>query len=197
MRGACLPATRTCSRRAEPTGEWRIVGRSMTDEVRLYDEHYGHLAAEAESAVRRETYDEDLGQSSWLTAAEALEWFRLLGLGPGRNALEVACGTGGVTCRMAVETGATCVGVDINAHGIEAAKETARKQSLGSQVSFRLIDAAKRLPFEDASFDAIFCNDAMNHLPGRREVLRDWHRVLRPGGRVLFTDPIVITGEVT
>lgn len=53
------------------------------------------------------------------------------------------------------------------------------------------------MPFPDESFDVVFCNDSINHLPGRMEVLRDWHRVLRPGGRVLFTDPIVVTGQLT
>jgi SAM-dependent methyltransferase len=147
--------------------------------------------------VRRDTYDEDLGQSSWITLAEAREWFRRLDLSAGQRALEIACGSGGMTERMALETGATCVGVDINEHGIEAAKGRARDTELASRVSFQLVDAAKRLPFPDGSFDAIFCNDAINHLPGRLDYLRDWYRVLRPGGRLLFTDPVVITGPVT
>jgi SAM-dependent methyltransferase len=167
----------------------------MPAELDLYDGHYGHLAADPQLAVRRETYDEDLGQASWITLTEAREWFRLLGLGAGQAALEVACGSGGITCRMALETGASCVGVDINARGIEAA--TARAPDLLSKVSFLVVDAGQRLPFPDESFDAIFCNDSINHLPGRLDVLRDWHRVLRPRGRVLFTDPIVVTGQLT
>jgi ubiquinone/menaquinone biosynthesis C-methylase UbiE len=163
----------------------------------LYDGHYGQLAADPQREVRRETYDEDLGQASWITLAEAREWFRLLGLRPGRTALEVACGSGGVTCRMAVETGASCVGVDINERGIEAAQARAREQDLTSRVAFRCVDAGRRLPLSDETFDAVFCNDSINHLPSRSEVLRDWHRVLRPGGRVLFTDPIVVTGQLT
>jgi SAM-dependent methyltransferase len=111
--------------------------------------------------------------------------------------LEVACGSGGITCRMALETGAACVGVDINARGIEAARTMAREQNLSSQVSFQVVDAGQRLPFPDESFDAAFCNDSINHLPGRLNVLRDWHRVLRPRGRLLFTDPIVVTGQLT
>jgi SAM-dependent methyltransferase len=169
----------------------------MTKEVKLYDGHYGHLSADPQVAVRRRTYDEDLGQSSWLTAAQALEFFRLLELGPGQRVLEVACGSGGVTCRMALETGATCVGVDINPHGIRAAEARAREQEQSSRVSFRMADAAQPLPFPDQSFDAIFCNDSINHLPDRLQVFRDWHRVLRPGGRVLVTDPIVMTGQLT
>jgi SAM-dependent methyltransferase len=169
----------------------------MPPEVDLYDGHYGHLATDPQLAVRRETYDEDLGQSSWITLAEAREWFGLLELQVGRTVLEVACGSGGMTCRMARETGATCVGVDINTHGIEAAERTAQAQNLASQASFRVVDAGRPLPFPDASFDAIFCNDSINHLPARAALFRDWHRVLRPDGRLLFTDPVVVTGEVT
>lgn len=163
----------------------------------LYDDHYGHIAADAQVAVRLETYDEDLGQASWITLAEARVFFDALGLAPGKKALEVACGSGGITCRMAQETGAQCVGVDINAHAIEAATARAAGHGLSLQVSFQLADAGRRLPFPDASFDAVFCNDSINHLPSRPSVLRDWHRVLRPGGRALFTDPIVVTGPLT
>ena len=169
----------------------------MTRDVDLYDGHYRNLAAGALAEVRRLTYDEDLGQSSWITLTEARDFFRALELSAGRRALEVACGSGGVTCRMAVETGATCVGVDINPHGIEAAGKTAREQGLADRVSFQLTDAGRRLPFPDESFDAVFSNDAVNHIPGRLDMLRDWHRLLRPGGRLLFTDPVVVTGQLT
>ena len=169
----------------------------MSRDVDLYDTHYSHLAAIAQTEVRRETYDEDLGQSSWITLAEAREWFRLLRLDANSRVLEVGCGSGGITRRMAMETGASAVGVDINPHGIEAASAAAVREGVASHVSFQVVDAAARLPFADASFDAIFCNDAINHLPGRAELFVDWHRVLTPGGWLLFTDPIVVTGPVT
>lgn len=167
------------------------------DDVDLYDSHYGHLSADAQVEVRRETYGEDLGQASWLTADEARRWFDLLRVGSGQRALEVACGSGGVTCAMARHTGAACVGVDINPHGIEAAKSRAARDGLAALVSFQVVDAGGRLPFPEASFDAVFCNDSINHLHGRPAVLRDWHRLLRPGGRVLFSDPIVVTGQLS
>ena len=169
----------------------------MPSDVNLYDGHYGHLAADPMTVVRRQTYDEDLGQSSWLTLAEAREFFGALQLGPGQRALEVACGSGGVTCRMAQDTGATCLGIDINPRGVDAAVARAQELDLTSRVSFQLIDAGLGLPFPKESFDAVFCNDAINHLPGREQVFRDWARLLRPGGRLLFTDPVVITGQVT
>jgi SAM-dependent methyltransferase len=169
----------------------------MPKDVNLYDSYYGHLSADPLAEVRRETYDQDLGQASWITLAEAREFFGALELGSGHTALEVACGSGGVTCRMALETGAACLGIDINAQAIEAAGRRARELGQAARVSFRLADAGHRLPFPDQSFDAIFCNDSINHFPGRQEVLRDWHRVLRPGGRLLFTDPIVVTGQLS
>jgi SAM-dependent methyltransferase len=169
----------------------------VTDDVDLYDSHYAHLTSKALSDVRRETYDEDVGQSSWITLAEAREWFRLLQLTASHRVLEVACGSGGMTRRLAEETGASAVGVDINVHGIEAANAAVSRDGASSRVSYEVVDAGTQLPFADASFDAIFCNDAINHLPRRAGLFADWYRVLKPGGRLLFTDPIVVTGPVS
>ena len=95
----------------------------------------------------------------------------MLDLQPGQRVLEVACGSGGMTCRMAAETGAACTGVDLNALGIEAGKaRRARPGAIGDRVSFQVVDAGKPLPFPDESFDAVFCNDAINHIPGRADV---------------------------
>lgn len=59
------------------------------------------------------------------------------------------------------------------------------------------MNAADQLPFPEASFDAITCIDAINHLSDRRYVIAEWARLLKPGGRVLFTDPITVTGPLT
>jgi SAM-dependent methyltransferase len=47
------------------------------------------------------------------------------------------------------------------------------------------------------SIDAIVCIDAINHLAGRVDALREWRRVLRPGGLAVFTDPVVVNGLIT
>jgi SAM-dependent methyltransferase len=53
------------------------------------------------------------------------------------------------------------------------------------------------LPFADASFDAITCIDAINHLPERPRVIAEWARLLKVGGQLLFTDPVTLTGPLT
>jgi SAM-dependent methyltransferase len=68
---------------------------------------------------------------------------------------------------------------------------------LHERVHFSEADGDASLPFNAAEFDAILCIDALNHLRDRRFVLREWARVLRPGGAVMFTDPVVVTGPVS
>jgi SAM-dependent methyltransferase len=52
------------------------------------------------------------------------------------------------------------------------------------------------LPFEDSSFDAILCVDAISHLPNRVAAVSEWRRLLSKGGRLIFTDPFVVTGPI-
>jgi len=169
----------------------------MSDFVDLYDNLYSNFQADALRAVRRETYGEDIGQNSWLTADELRTFAGWLEVGPQSSVLEVACGSGGPALFLAHETGCRVIGTDINEHGIATAKEMARQAGADTQVSFRQVDGTQRLPFDDNTFDALICIDAMNHLPDRVAVLKDWHRVLKPGGLALFTDPVVITGPVS
>ena len=162
--------------------------------VQLYDSTYGRFELGARRRVRVETYGHDLGQNSWLTIDEWQRAIASLALRPGSTVLDVACGSGGPDLYLAGTTGAHVVGIDINPHAIETANERARREGLASTARFEHADAGRPLPFEEATFDAVVCIDAINHLADRAAVLREWHRVLKPGGHLLFTDPIVVTG---
>jgi SAM-dependent methyltransferase len=91
-------------------------------------------------------------------------------------------------------TGCRITGIDIHEAGVQAANEATRERGLAEHARFVCADARGRLPFEDGSFDAVICVDSINHLYERAAVLGDWHRLVRGGGRILFTDPITVTG---
>jgi SAM-dependent methyltransferase len=165
--------------------------------VDLYGTAYGNFANRAIEEVRRDTYGEDFGQSSWVTVDEYRRFFRALDLRPGERVLDVGCGSGGPTLFLARETGCRATGVDISAAGIAEANTQARQSNVSQAVEFRQADVCEPLEFAAGEFDALVCMDVLCHLRDRGPVFRGWHRILRPGGRVLVTDPVVVTGLVT
>lgn len=165
--------------------------------VNLYDNVYSDFASRAETEVRRAAFGADIGQSSWLTADDWLRYADRTKAGPESRVLEVGSGSGGPAVYLAERRGCHVTGVDINEHGVANGNRLAAERGIADQVSFMAIDAGLPLPFSDGSFDAVLSNDAMCHIAHRGEVLRDWRRVVRPGGRILFTDALVITGQVS
>jgi SAM-dependent methyltransferase len=162
-----------------------------------YDANYGNFQTELYAEIRREAFGEDIGQSSWLTADEQDRFLGSLNLSPGKSLLDVACGSGGPALRIAARTGCSIVGIDVHEDAISTAKSLAAQHELTGLADFRVVDAAGPLPFPDACFDAITCIDAINHLPERRSVISEWARLLKRGGRLLFTDPTTVTGPLT
>jgi SAM-dependent methyltransferase len=168
----------------------------MGDDREWYDSVYGGFADELNAAIRAEAFGEEIGQNSWLTADEHRHFFRLLGIGESSEVLEVASGSGGPALFMVRETGCSVTGVDLHDDGVVTANAAAAAAGLAERARFQRVDARKGLPFDKHSFDALLCIDSINHIYEREALLRDWHRVLRPGGRLLFTDPIVVTGMI-
>jgi ubiquinone/menaquinone biosynthesis C-methylase UbiE len=167
------------------------VGRSH------YDANYGHFQMELYEQIRREAFGEDIGQNSWLTANEQDKFLSWLNLFPGKTLLDVACGAGGPALRIAATTSCSVVGIDIHEQAVSTACLLATQRGLSEIARFRVVDASQPLPFPDASFDAITCIDAINHLPNRLHTVAAWARLLKPGGRLLFTDPTTVTGPLT
>jgi SAM-dependent methyltransferase len=71
------------------------------------------------------------------------------------------------------------------------------QRGLAAKAEFRSTDATGPLPFPDSTFDAITCIDAINHFADRPRLIAEWARLLKPGGRLLFTDPITVTGPLS
>ena len=103
-------------------------------------------------------------------------------LRPGMQLLDVGCGPGSITVGLARAVAPGLVtGIDHDAGHLEAAKALAAEQGV-SNVSLELGDALS-LPFEDATFDAVFENNVFVHLAGNAPAAAaEVRRVLKPGG---------------
>lgn len=169
----------------------------MATKADLYDSAYGNYERDVYRQIRLETYGEDLGQTSWVRTEESQAIPQWLNLTSTSHVLEIGCGSGGYALRVAEQIGCSIVGIDINPHGIAIATRLAEAAGMSSKVSFELADCSRNLRFSDSGFDAVFSNDAMCHIQGRPGLLREIHRVLKPKGRFLFSDALVIGGLVS
>lgn len=167
------------------------------EHVDHYGATYGEFASQLYAEIRGDAFGHDIGQTGWLTVDEQDLFISWLGLDGESRLLDIACGSGGPTLRIARETGCAVTGVDLHEQGVATARDQARVQGLEERAAFHQADAGRPLEFDDASFDGLICVDAINHLPDRESVLREWRRVLKPKGRLVFTDPITITGPIS
>ena len=120
------------------------------------------------------------------TAARNAEFF-LLHLRPGMRLLDAGCGAGSITVGLAAAVAdGEAIGVDVSDEAIEAARETASSAGR-SNLRFEVADICA-LPFEDASFDAVFCHAVLQHLREPLGALRELRRVMRPGAVIGVAD---------
>ena len=101
----------------------------------------------------------------------------LLPLRPGDRVLEVGCGSGHLTRRLAGR------GIDIT--GIDANPNAAEVAGTDRVMTMR----AENLEFDDSSFDAVISIHAIEHIPALEAAFAEMARVLRPQGRSLFIYP--------
>src|SRR3954465_7705682 len=165
--------------------------------VDLYGASYGSFERGVDAEVRRGGWGEEIGQNSWLTRDELERFMDDLQLDSSSRVLEVGGGSGGPAVHLAQLTGCEIVGVDLHEDGVANATRLAREAGLDERVSFVRADASEALPFASGSFEALVFVDTVNHLRDRARVFDEWARLLRPGGRVLFTDPITVTGPLS
>lgn len=108
---------------------------------------------------------------------------RWLEVQPGQRILEVGVGTGIHALWLRALCPINYVGVDVSAEMLRVAR-----RRLGSDVELRVCPA-ESLPFDDGSFDGVFCSGALHHFENRSEAIRELGRVVRPHGRVVLSEP--------
>jgi SAM-dependent methyltransferase len=114
----------------------------------------------------------------------------LLAPRPDDLVLDLAAGTGWASellCRLGVRT----VSIDLSE---EMLRRSRQRMASDSRLIFRdqcgfVVARGQSLPFAAESFDAVLCMNALHHLPSFGEALGEVHRVLKAGGRAVFSEP--------
>jgi SAM-dependent methyltransferase len=114
---------------------------------------------------------------------------RLLAIRPGERVLDVACGNGVFSRRLAA-LGAEVVATDFSQRFLDLAQT--RPSEHADRITYRLVDATDEsalLAVGERRFDAVVCNMALMDMPTIEPLLRAVGRLLAPGGRFVFTVP--------
>ncbi|CDP52763.1 delta-tocopherol methyltransferase [Devosia sp. DBB001] len=109
------------------------------------------------------------------------------------HVLDVGSGVGGPARYIAATTGARVTGIDLTPQFVEAARELTRRCGLDDRVDFVEGNAAQ-MPFADATFDAAICLYVGMNISDKPPVLAEIHRVLKPGGRLLWSQAVAAQG---
>ena len=124
-----------------------------------------------------------LNRVKWPTTEPLL---RAAGLRAGISCLDVGCGGGDVTLKMAAIVGVegNVVGVDRDEAILRLAKQEAEWRGLS--VAFRRLEAEELT--EQSAYDLVFARYLLSHLPRPRRAVEAMVRALRPGGRLVLED---------
>lgn len=126
-------------------------------------------------------YAQDNESNAWNAYYERPAVLALLGDVSGRRVLDAGCGAG-AHARALIERRADVTGIDSSAGMLEIAKDR-----LDGGALLRRADLRDPLPFEDSSFDAVLASLVMHYIPDWEPTLREFNRVLAPGGRLVLS----------
>ncbi len=120
------------------------------------------------------------------TAPENRFILKHLGAVSGKRLLDLGCGAGENSVYFAKQ-GANCVAADYSGGMVEVALELAAQNQV--EIEGKIINAMA-IDFPDASFDIVYAANLLHHLPDPQACIREMHRILKPGGKACFWDPL-------
>ena len=109
-----------------------------------------------------------------------------LALPAGSTVLDAGCGTGHVALHAARIGGLRVQAIDLTPHHIVKAQDEIRKAGLSDRVSARVGDYHDLRSFKDESLDGIYTMETLVHATQPRDVLAEFFRILKPGGRIVM-----------
>ncbi len=104
----------------------------------------------------------------------------------GKYLLDLGCGAGENSVYFA-QKGARCVATDYSPGMVEIALQLAAKN--GVEIEGRTINAME-IDFPDHTFDLVYASNLLHHIPDPKIALSEMYRVLKPGGKACFWDPL-------
>jgi len=118
--------------------------------------------------------------------------FSLGPLAPGEAVLDIGCGAGvdSLVAGHLVGAGGRVAGLDVTPAMIERARALQARLEL-NHVTFQ-VGEAEALTFPDATFDAVISNGVFNLTLDKEKALNEAHRVLKPGGRLMLADMVLV-----
>jgi len=120
------------------------------------------------------------------TAPENRFILRQMGDIRGKLLLDLGCGAGENSVYFAKQ-GARCVATDYSPGMVEVALQLAAAN--GVEIEGRTANAMA-LDFPDNTFDLVYASNLLHHIPDPKIALKEMHRVLKPGGKACFWDPL-------
>ncbi|TCK26058.1 methyltransferase domain-containing protein [Pseudonocardia endophytica] len=137
-----------------------------------------------------ETPDGEIAEASRRTVSRMAE---IAGIGKGTEVLDLGAGYGGAARQLARNLGASVHCLNLSPVENERNARLTKEQGLENLVSVAT-GTFEDVPVGDASVDVVWSQDAFLHSGDRDKVLDEIARVLRPGGHVVFTDPMAGDG---
>jgi tocopherol O-methyltransferase len=140
--------------------------------------HHGYYGKDGNRKLDRRQAQIDLIE-------EILSWSGDFAAKRPQDILDVGCGIGGSSLYLAEKFGARVTGITLSPVQAHRAQERAREVNLHSQTDFQVANALN-MPFPDRSFDLVWSLESGEHMPDKVKFLQECHRVLKPGGKLIF-----------